>query len=100
MTTTEQSYAAPPLLVDTLKKYQNIAAFVGLVGLALLAAGYFMVSPQQFLRAYLVGFWFWFGLAMGSLILFMIHMVAGGAWGVMIRRLLEAGMRTIPVMWA
>jgi len=99
MTTTEQSYAAPPQLVDKLKKYQNVAAFVGLLGLALLAAGYFMVSPQQFLRSYLVGFWFWFGLAMGSLVLFMIHMVAGGAWGVMIRRLLEAGIRTIPVMW-
>lgn len=99
MTTTEQSYAAPPQLVDTLKKYQNISAFVGLVGLALLAAGYFMVSPQQFLRSYLVGFWFAFGLGMGSLVLLMIHLVAGGAWGVMIRRLLEAGARTIPVMW-
>lgn len=99
MTTTEQSYAAPPQLVDTLKKYQNISAFVGLLGLALLAAGYFMVSPQQFLRSYLVGFWFAFGLSMGSLVLFMIHMVAGGAWGVMIRRLLEAGTRTIWVMW-
>src|SRR5579863_3886157 len=99
MTTTEQSYAAPPQLVDTLKKYQNIAAFVGLVGLALLAAGYFMVSPQQFLRSYLVGFWFWFGMGMGCLVMLMVHMVAGGAWGVMVRRLLEAGSRTIPVMW-
>lgn len=99
MTTTEQSYAAPPQLVDTLKKYQNISAFVGLVGLALLAAGYFMVSPQQFLRSYLVGFWFWFGMGMGCLVLLMVHLVAGGAWGVMVRRLLEAGSRTIPVMW-
>jgi len=99
MTTTEQSYAAPPQLIDSLKKYQNVAAFVGLAGLALLIAGYFMVSPEQFLRSYLVGFWFAFGLGMGCLVLLMIHLVSGGAWGVMVRRLLEAGTRTIWVMW-
>jgi len=37
---------------------------------------------------------------MGCLALLMLHMVSGGAWGVVIRRPLEAGMRTIPVMWA
>ncbi len=99
MTTTELSFAPPPQLVDTLKKYQNIAAFVGLVFLVLLIAGYFLVSPEQFLRSYLMGFYFWFGAGMGCLALFMVHMVSGGAWGVMIRRLLEAGMRSVPVMW-
>lgn len=99
MTTTEQSYATPPQLVGLLKKYQNIAAFIGLVFLVLLVAGYFLTNPQQFLRSYLVGLWFWFGMGMGCLVLLMIHFVAGGAWGVMVRRLLEAGSRTIPVMW-
>ena len=42
---------------------------------------------------------FWFGMGMGCLALLMIHFVAGGAWGVIVRRLLEAGTRTIPVMW-
>ena len=32
MTTTEQSYATSPQLVETLKKYQHIATFVGLIG--------------------------------------------------------------------
>jgi hypothetical protein len=99
MTTTEQSYATSPQLAETLKKYQSIAAFVGLPFLALLIAGYFMVGPQQFLRSYLVGMFFWFGMGMGCLALLMVHMVSGGAWGVMIRRPLEAGARTIPVMW-
>ena len=99
MTTTEQSYAAPPQLTDTLKKYQQIAAFVGLVGLAALVFGYFLEGPQQFLRSYLVGFFFWFSVGMGCLVLLMIHFVAGGAWGVMIRRPLEAGTRTLYVMW-
>lgn len=99
MTTAEQTYATPPQLIDKLKKYQNIAAFFGLVFLILLIAGYFYAGPEQFLRSYLVGMFFWFGMGMGCLALLMIHFVAGGAWGVIVRRLLEAGTRTIPVMW-
>jgi hypothetical protein len=99
MTTTEQSYTTSPQLVDTLKRYQNIAAFVGLAFLALLLGGYFLAGPQQFLRSYLVGMFFWFGMGMGCLALLMVHMVSGGAWGAVIRRPLEAGARTIPVMW-
>jgi hypothetical protein len=99
MTTTEQSYVASPQLTETLKKYQLIATFVGLIGLVALIAGYFSAGPQQFLRSYLVGFWFWFGMGLGSLALLMVHFVAGGAWGMMIRRLLEAASRTLYVMW-
>jgi hypothetical protein len=99
MTTTEQSYATPPQLAESLKKYRLIATFVGLVGLLLLVFGYFHDGPAQFLRSYLVGFFFWFGMGMGCLVWLMIHFVAGGAWGVMIRRPLEAGTRTLYVMW-
>lgn len=99
MTTTEQSYATSPQLAETLKKYQQIATFVGLVFLLLTISGYFFAGPQQFLRSYLVGFYFWFGVGLGSLVLLMIHFVAGGAWGMMIRRPLEAGTRTLYVMW-
>jgi len=99
MTTTELSYETPPQLIATLKKYQNISAFIGLVFLILLVAGYFIVGAQQFLRSYLLGLWFWFGMGMGCLVVLMIHFVAGGAWGVVIRRPLEAGTRTLYVMW-
>ncbi len=99
MTTTEQTYATSPQLAETLKKYQQIAAFVGLIFLVLTASGYFFAGPQQFLRSYLVGMFFWFGMGMGCLVLLMIHFVSGGAWGVMIRRPLEAGTRTLYVMW-
>ena len=99
MTTTELSYDTPPQLTDKLKKYQNISAFVGLVFLVLLGVGYFSAGTEQFLRSYLVGMFFWFGMGMGCLVVLMIHFVAGGAWGVMIRRILEAGTRTLYVMW-
>lgn len=99
MTTTEQSYATTPQLAETLKRYQHIATFVGLIFLALMIIGYFVAGPEQFLRSYLVGFFFWFGMGMGCLALLMVHFVSGGAWGVMIRRPLEAGTRTLYVMW-
>ncbi|HYA17197.1 MAG TPA: hypothetical protein VEF06_07015, partial [Bryobacteraceae bacterium] len=98
MTTTTHSYATPPQLIETLKKYQNTSAFVGLVFLALLVAGYFMVGPEQFLRSWLVGFWMWFGAGAGCLLALMTQYLTGGAWGTMIRKPLEAGAKTLYVM--
>lgn len=97
MTTTEQSYAVTPQLADTLKKYQQIATFIGLIFLLATVAGYFIAGPQQFLRSYLVGFYFWFGVGIGSLLLLMTQYLTGGAWGTVIRRPLEAGTKTLYV---
>ena len=95
MTTTQHSYETAPALIGNLRKYQNSAAFMGLLFLALTVAGYFIVSPQQFFRSYLVGFWYWFGAGAGCLLLLMTQYMTGGAWGVMIRRPLEAGAKTL-----
>lgn len=99
MTTTEQSYAITPQLSDKLKKYQNVSAFIGLVFLALMVAGYFLAGAQQFLRGYLVGFYFWFGMSMGCLMLLTTQYLTGGAWGTVIRRPLEAGTKVLYVMY-
>jgi hypothetical protein len=66
--------------------------------LALSAAGGAFLSPQQFFRSYLVAYMFWFGIALGCLAILMIHHVSGGAWGAVIRRVLESGSRTLPLM--
>jgi hypothetical protein len=95
MTTTEQSYETAPALIGTLRKYQHTASFVGLAGLAITVAGYFIASPEQFFRSYLVGFWYWFGMGAASLLILMTQYLTGGAWGVMIRRPLEAGAKTL-----
>ena len=100
MTTTEQSYETSPQLRDSLKRSSSIAGFVGLVFLLLLVAGKFLPggSGEQFLRAYLVGFWLWFGAGAASLGLLMVQYLTGGAWGLVIRRPLEAGAKTLYVM--
>ena len=101
MTTTEQSYDLHPQLADNLKKYQHRSAFVGLIFLVLTVAGIFLPGGgmQQFLRAYLVGFWFWMGTGVGCMVLLMTQYVSGGAWGIVIRRPLEAGSRTLYLFW-
>jgi hypothetical protein len=76
---------------------QTLALGVGAAGIFLSAIGW-MTSPDQFFRSYLMGYLFWFGIALGSLPLVMLHHLTGGAWGLAIRRVLEAGTRTLPFM--
>ncbi|MDE2706660.1 MAG: hypothetical protein OXI35_16460, partial [Gemmatimonadota bacterium] len=91
---TQQSAALHPYL-DNLQRY---ALVVGLVGLAATAVGYF-TAEEQFFRSYLLAFTFWIGLPLGSLGILMIHHVGGGTWGFSVRRLLEAGTRTLPLLF-
>ena len=71
---------------------------IGLLGIALAIAGQFMY-PKDFFKSYLLAFVFWVSLPLGSLAILMIHQVGGGTWGFSIRRLLEAGTRTLPVIF-
>jgi hypothetical protein len=77
--------------------FQRGSLIVGMVGLLLSALGLFF-DAAQFFRSYLQAFVFWNGVAVGCLGLMMLHNLSGGAWGIVIRRLLESGMRTLPFM--
>lgn len=63
-----------------------------------LSAGGALVWPATFLRSYLVAYLFLFGIGIGSLVILMIHHLTGGRWGAAVRRLLESGSRTLPVL--
>src|SRR5215510_9433112 len=77
--------------------YRNRALIVGIAGLVLLMASVF-IDLKLFFQAYLVGFTFWPGIAIGSLALLMLQHLTGGGWGLVIRRVLEAATRTLPVL--
>src|SRR6185295_8315702 len=77
--------------------FQNRAWLAGGVLLLGLLVVLF-VNPTQFFRAYLVGWTFWTGIAVGSLALLMLQHLTGGGWGLVIRRVLEAATRTLPFM--
>ena len=70
---------------------------VGALFFALFIFG-LLVDRAQFFHAYLVGFIFWIGITLGSMALLMLQHLTGGAWGVIIRRVLEAATRTLPLM--
>ncbi|MGC2420973.1 MAG: hypothetical protein WA405_04905 [Candidatus Acidiferrales bacterium] len=55
---------------------------------------------QQFFRSYLVAYIYWVSIPLGCLAILMLHHLTGGWWGLPIRRILEAGSRTLPLMAA
>jgi hypothetical protein len=55
---------------------------------------------QQFFRSYLLGFMFWIGLSLGCAAFLLMNYLTGGKWGLPIKRPLEAGVRTLPLMAA
>lgn len=73
------------------------ALIVGVIFTLLLIVGGF-INLKQFFHAYLVGYIFWIGITLGSLALLMLQHLTGGAWGLVIRRVLEAATRTLPLM--
>jgi hypothetical protein len=54
-------------------------------------------QPELF-RSYLVAYLFWIGITLGSLALLMVQHLTGGNWALVIRRILEASSRTLPLM--
>ena len=84
---------APPV-VKTI--YQR-SAIVGLV-FAVISVILAIRNPDQFYRGYLLGFMAWLGVALGSMAILMIRHLTGGGWGMVIRRILGAAMRTLPLL--
>jgi hypothetical protein len=83
-----------PSGIARLRRRSFVAGLVALAvcGIAAIAA------PAQFFRSYLVAYLFWSGICLGSLAVLMLHHLTGGAWGLLIRRPLEAATRTMPLV--
>jgi hypothetical protein len=84
-------FSAPPV-VKTIAQRSLIVGILFSVAAAALAFS----RPDEFFRAYLLGFLCWLGIALGSMAIIMIRHLTGGGWGVVIRRIQGAAMRTLP----
>ncbi|MGH9789565.1 MAG: hypothetical protein ACRD5W_00020, partial [Candidatus Acidiferrales bacterium] len=82
-----------------LERLANRALMVGGAALAVCVVGA-LLDREAFFRAYLVGFMLVAATPLGCLALFMLHNMSGGGWGFVIRRVLEAGTRTLVVLTA
>ena len=81
----------------SLLRTQRLAAILGLVGVGLSALG-FVLNRERFFQSWLLAYLFWLGPTLGSMGILMLQHITGGRWGVALRRTLEAGMKTLPLM--
>jgi hypothetical protein len=95
----------PDAVVDVSK-----VRLVSLAALAVGAAVYFIggfvgvgADPEHgvrdFFLAYLCGFIFWACVPLGSLLLSMIGYLAQASWGIVFRRVFQASIRTLPLLF-
>lgn len=84
-------------LEPRLNRAGRAALALGLLALALCAGGA-VRNPTQFFRSYLFAYLFWIGIALGCVAIVMLHHLVGGAWGFVIRRVLESGSRTFVLL--
>ena len=84
---------APPVVKTIALRSLMVGLVFGLVAVVLAFS-----RPDEFYRAYLLGFMCWLGVALGSMAILMIRHLTGGGWGMVIRRILGAAMRTLPLL--
>jgi hypothetical protein len=84
-------------MTTIIERTRRASLAAGLAGLLICAAGW-IARPAQFYHSWLFAWFFWLGVALGCLAIVMLQHITGGAWGVVIRRLLESGSRTLPAM--
>src|SRR3954447_4089673 len=83
--------------IDTagIGRLQQRGMIAAIAGLVIGAVGAFL-QPAQIAPSLLVGFWFCLGLSLGCLSLLMLQHMTGGQWGLVSRRIYEAGARLLP----
>ena len=88
-----------PTLNEQLGRWQWRALMIGAAGVLVALAGWLLEGWTLFLRSYLFAYVFWTGMALGCLGILLLHNTVGGKWGMMIRRMCEAGSRTLFFFW-
>jgi hypothetical protein len=73
------------------RRYGQLGALVALIGLGVLAIGFFGAGKREAVQAYFYGWFFWAMLTLGCLGLNFLHHTLRGAWGLSVIRLVEAG---------
>jgi hypothetical protein len=87
--------AAPPSLQGIQRRSLTVGVLAA-AGSIILA----FVETDKFFHAYLLAYMLWLGVTLGAMAFLMIQHLTGGAWGMVIRRQLEAASRTWPLMAA
>ena len=92
-----RDFTMSPQLGRGLERLRQRSLIVGLVALLACIVGA-LFRPDQFFRSYLFAYMFYIGLTIGCMAVVMLQYLTGGAWGLVIRRTLEAATRTLPLL--
>lgn len=84
----------PPIDTSRLQASSLIVGLIALVAAVILG----FTTTGNFFESYLMSFLFWAGISLGMMVLlFVVHM-AGGSWGALITRPLEAASSVLPFL--
>ncbi|HKV03929.1 MAG TPA: hypothetical protein VJO53_02355 [Candidatus Acidoferrales bacterium] len=75
-----------------------LSLFLAVIFGALQSRGAGAEGWVQFLRSYVFAYMYWIAISLGCIAILMLHHLTGGWWGLPIRRILEAGSRTLGLM--
>ncbi len=89
---TEGAYTSLPQWRERVRPAMMAAA----VGIVLCITGA-IFWPGQFFRSYLIACLYWLGISLGCLAILMLQHATRGRWGLVLRHILEAAARTLPV---
>ncbi|MEJ2084988.1 MAG: hypothetical protein P8Y44_04825, partial [Acidobacteriota bacterium] len=84
---------SPPDMTLLRQRSWLVAAIAAVASIA----GLFF-DRAQFFQSYLVSWLFWLSITMGCFALMALHHLTRGAWGLMVRRILEAATRNLPLL--
>lgn len=76
---------------------QKPTLVIGVIGLLILVLGIF-VDQKQFFFSYLTAFAFWMTFVWGAIFFSFLHHLTGADWSIVLRRILETVMTSIPIM--
>jgi hypothetical protein len=82
---------------DDLVRVERAALAAGVVALVAVAVGA-RFDADAFYRAWLASWLFWLSVALGPLVIIMLHYLSGGGWGIVVRRIAESAVGTLPLV--
>ena len=85
--------STPPIVKTIQMRSLGIGAVASVIALFLA-----FKNPTVFFHGYLLSYMDWLGICLGSMAIVMVRHMTGGGWGTVIRRVLGASMRTLPLL--
>ena len=83
--------------MNQIEQLQKQTRIIGTVAL-LISIIFAFVDRDQFFRSYLFAYAFCIGIPLGCMAILFIYHLAGGAWGAVSRRIMEAALRLLPIL--